>query len=100
LGSLAIGSVVAGASAALLTLLLHRFWVPDYLLTAIVVMFILVTFTIGQLVNESALLAVTLMGGILANQPYVSVSHIKRFQENLRVLLLGSLFILLAAELR
>lgn len=48
---------------------------------------------------DSGLLAVTLMGIILANQKTVGVRHIIEFKENLRVLLISFLFILLAASL-
>lgn len=49
--------------------------------------------------HESGLLAVTLMGILLANQRWVTIEHILDFKENLRTLLISSLFILLAARL-
>ena len=48
---------------------------------------------------ESGLLAVTVMGIVLANQKIVVVKHIVTFKENLTLLLLSSLFIILAARL-
>jgi NhaP-type Na+/H+ or K+/H+ antiporter len=98
--SLVVGGGIGGASAVLLTVLLRRFWLPDFLHPAAVLMFIFVTFAAADLSGHSGLLAVTLMAGILANQPYVEIEHIKKFLENLRVLVLGSLFVVLAAELR
>ncbi|UCC48004.1 MAG: cation:proton antiporter, partial [Gemmatimonadota bacterium] len=50
--------------------------------------------------TESGLLTATLMGVALANQKTVDVKHIIEFKENLRVLLISSLFILLAARLK
>jgi hypothetical protein len=49
--------------------------------------------------KESGLVTVTLMGVILANQRAASIKHIIEFKENLRVLLIASLFIILAARL-
>jgi hypothetical protein len=42
---------------------------------------------------------VTIMGIALTNQKYVSIRQISEFKENLRVLIISSLFIILAAEL-
>ena len=52
-----------------------------------------------SLAHESGLLAVTLMGFLLANRKDVSVHHIVEFKENLRVLLISTLFIVLAATI-
>ena len=49
--------------------------------------------------HESGLLATTVMGIALANQRFSEVKHIVEFKENLRVLILSTLFILLAARL-
>ena len=53
----------------------------------------------NQLQPESGLFTVTVMGMVLANQRWVSVLHIAEFKETLSVLLISSLFILLAARL-
>ncbi len=45
------------------------------------------------------MLAVTVMGILMANQPLVDIRHIVEFKENLRTLLLSGLFILLAARI-
>ena len=49
---------------------------------------------------EAGLLTVTIMGIVLANQKYVSIKHIVEFKENLQVLLIGTLFIVLASRWR
>ena len=49
---------------------------------------------------ESGLFAATFMGIVMANQKTVNVRHIVEFKENLRVLVLSTLFILLAASLK
>ena len=53
----------------------------------------------NEVMHESWLLAVTLMGMWLANMKGVDVRHILHFKENLSVLLISGLFILLAARL-
>ncbi len=53
----------------------------------------------NQVMHESGLLAVTLMGMWLANMKGVDVRQILHFKENLSVLLISGLFILLAARL-
>lgn len=91
-----VGLVAAGALASLL----RRFWIPDELQNPAVLAFVAGAFTFSNhLQAESGLIAVTLMGVILANQKWIAVGHIVEFKENLRVLLISGLFILLAARL-
>ncbi len=92
-----VGLVAAGALASLL----RRFWIPDELQNPAVLAFVAGAFAFSNhLQAESGLVAVTLMGVILANQKWIAVGHIVEFKENLRVLLISGLFILLAARLR
>ncbi|HZD41580.1 MAG TPA: cation:proton antiporter, partial [Terriglobales bacterium] len=87
-------------SARLLTYLLTRYWIPDFLHNPVTLMMVLASFTTANFVQaESGLFGVTLMGVILANQNAVSVKHIVEFKESLRVVVLSSVFILLGARL-
>lgn len=52
-----------------------------------------------QFQHESGLLAVIVMGFVLVNQRWVDIGHLVEFNENLRVLLISSLFIVLAARI-
>ena len=75
-------------------------WLPEYLhnlasLAAVLGIFI----AANQVMHESGLLAVTVMGMWLANMKGVDVRQILHFKENLSVLLISGLFILLAARL-
>ncbi len=91
-----VGLVAAGALASLL----RRFWIPDELQNPAVLAFVAGAFAFSNhLQAESGLVAVILMGVILANQKWIAVGHIVEFKENLRVLLISGLFILLAARL-
>lgn len=88
-------------SAVLLVVLLKRYWIPDFLQETFTLMLVLVTFLLSNLIQEeSGLFAVTLMGIILANQKKVALHHIVAFKENLRVLIISSVFIILAARLQ
>jgi len=101
-----VNTVVLGGglgliAAGLLTLLIYRYWIPDFLQSAVSLMLVVAVFTGANLLQpESGLLAVTVMGITLANQRLADVKHIVEFKENLRVLLISALFILLAARLR
>lgn len=100
LATIGAGSVVGLAGAALIVLLLKNYLIPDRLQPATMLMFVLAAFAISDLLRaESGLLAVTLMGMALANQNFAPVDRIVEFKEVLRDLLIGALFIMLAARL-
>ena len=80
--------------------LLKKKLIPDFLHAPVTLAFALAAFVAADRMQaESGLLAVTLMGVLLANQGQVVVHHIVEFEENLRVILVSTLFILLAARL-
>ncbi len=95
------GGVIIGLSGALLIIILLRYYlVPDFLQNPVALMVVVLGYIAsGTIQPESGLLAVTVMGIALANQKYVSIRHILEFKENLRVLLISSLFIILSARL-
>ncbi|MDX1521602.1 MAG: sodium:proton antiporter [Anaerolineae bacterium] len=98
--TLAIGIILGGVGAIGLIFLLRRYWIPDRLQNGVMVMVALGAFVASNLIQaESGLFTVTLMGIILANQRSISIQHIITFKENLVVLLLSTLFIILAARL-
>lgn len=98
--TLVIGGGLGVLAALLLAQVLHRFWAPDYLQAALSLVLALISFaTANALQHEAGLLAVTVMGVVLANQRWADVEHIVEFKENLRVLLLSVLFIVLGARL-
>lgn len=98
---LLVNGIVTGlAGAGLMVLVLRRFWVPDYLHAPLTLALVVSVFaTSNVFFHESGLLAVTVMGIAMANQKFAKVEHILEFKENLRVLLISTLFILLAARL-
>ena len=74
--------------------------IPDYLREYSALAAVLLIFAVSEyLQKESGFLAVTLMGVWLANMRGVDLSDILAFKESITLLLIGGLFILLAAEL-
>jgi len=95
------GGLFGALGAWVLVVLLRRYWVPDSLHNPVALAFVLLAFAAANAAAEEAgLISVTLMGVVLANQKTVPIRHILEFKENLRVLLISSLFILMAARLR
>ncbi|MDA9101215.1 cation:proton antiporter [Omnitrophica bacterium] len=94
------GLAMGVISARVLSVSLKRYWVPDFLQSVFALMMVLMTFGFSHFLQaESGLLAVTIMGILLANDRDVEIEHIIEFKENLRVLLISSIFIILAARL-
>jgi NhaP-type Na+/H+ or K+/H+ antiporter len=97
----AIGALLGLAGAAGMVLMLKGEWLPDAFHVPMTVSLVVVVFTGADLLRpESGLLAVTVLGFAMANQKYVAVQHIVEFKENLRMMLIATIFILLAANLR
>jgi len=96
--TLTIGGLFGALGAALLAVPIARHWIPDALQNPVSLAVVLVTFvSADHLAHESGLVAVTLMGFILANQRKTSIHHIVEFKENLTLLLISGLFVVLAA---
>jgi len=99
--TLIFGGLLGVWGALALMVIIKRNWVPEYLQEVMTFVTVIGVFTISNIQqSESGLLAVTIMGIILANQREVVIKHIVTFKENLTILLLSSLFVLLAARLR
>ncbi len=98
--TLIVGGGLGALSAVLLLGLMSRYWIPDFLQNPFSLMLVIATFTISNVFQaESGLFAVTAMGVVLANQKSADIRHIIEFKENIRVLLISTLFIVLAARL-
>lgn len=97
--TLLIGGGFGGAAAGLLMLVVRMRWMPEFLHNLFILALVIGSFGLSNiLLEESGLVTVTLMGVILANQRVFKVTHILHFKENLRVILISSLFIVLAAR--
>ena len=95
-----VGGVMGVVGAVAMVRVLRRFWLPDYLHNPAALMFVVGAFVAADLIrSESGLLAVTVMGLVLANQRSVAVRHIAEFKESLTILLVSVLFVTLSARL-
>jgi NhaP-type Na+/H+ or K+/H+ antiporter len=100
LRTILIGFLGGWVMAQLIIVLFERYIIPYPLQNPATIMFVVVAFTVSNLLQaESGLVTVTMMGFILANQNRVDLRHIVEFKENLQVLLISALFVLLAARL-
>ncbi|HOT77015.1 MAG TPA: sodium:proton antiporter, partial [Candidatus Wallbacteria bacterium] len=95
------GFLAGALGAAFFYTLLKNYLVPEFLQNPFTLALVACVFTGSNiLMEESGLLAITVMGIMLANQKKVDVKNILVFKENLRVLLISILFILLSSRLR
>ncbi|WP_437192312.1 cation:proton antiporter [Planctomicrobium sp. SH527] len=100
-----IVSLVAGiscgvAAATIVVRLIRSHSLPDHLESLVTLLFVVLSFTVSNLIHrESGLIAVTLMGVLMANSG-VSLKHVGEFKESLSLLLISGLFILLAARVQ
>ena len=105
----AVGELVLGIGFALilglaagygLAAAFRRGWVPEYMKVSILFALLLGIFGISDAVlHESGLLAVTVMGIVIANANLPSYEELRRFKEHATILLVSGVFILLAANL-
>ncbi len=95
-----VGVGVSVIGAAILTFLIRRGLLPDHLQNALALGVVVAAFAVSNMLqHESGLVTTTLMGILMANQPYVSVRRLAEFKEDLQVVLIASLFIVLSARL-
>ncbi len=92
------GTILGLLATVVVVQLLKNFLVPDYLQNAFLLSCVTGTFALSNsIAHESGLIAVTVFGIALANQKVVAVKHLVEFKENLRILLISTLFLLLAS---
>ncbi|GAB6042036.1 cation:proton antiporter [Endothiovibrio diazotrophicus] len=100
LTTLAVGTGLGAAGAWGLAALLKRHLLPEYLVNVATLSLVLGLFAASNLLaHEAGLLTVTVMGALLANRDDLTLDEVVSFKESLSVLLVSSLFILLAARL-
>ncbi|MEE9434684.1 MAG: sodium:proton antiporter [Sphingorhabdus sp.] len=83
-----------------LTWLFPRGFVPEFLKAPVLFITVIGGFVGADIImHESGLVTVTVMGLVMANRPMFSSKTLRRFKEDLTVLLISGVFILLAATL-
>lgn len=95
-----VGSGAGLLGGYLVAFLIKQYLVPDYLRDVVILAIVVGVFAVSDfLESESGLLAVTVMGILLANLDLVQLRQIWHFKEKLSILLISSLFIVLAANI-
>lgn len=95
-----VGCFCGLLGAGIIILMLRKYWVPDFLQNFAVLAMVCGAFALSNNWQpESGLFAVTVMGIALANQRWINIRHIVEFKENLRVLLVSTLFVVLSAKM-
>ena len=101
LSTIFVGCCFGFFGAFALIKVIRDYWAPDRLLEVLSLMFVALIFMASEFFQEeSGLLAVTLMGVVLANQKKIAIKPIIEFKENLRTLLISVLFIVLVSGLQ
>ncbi|WP_239018224.1 cation:proton antiporter [Sphingomonas flavalba] len=100
----AAASLVAGFTGAGLgfglTWLFRHGLIPEYLKVPVVLVTVIAGFVAMDVMkHETGLITVTIMGVVIANQPLLSGHALRRFKEDLAVLLVSGVFILMPATL-
>lgn len=96
-----LAGLLCGALGALLLMpLLAAGWLAERQKVAATLMAVVAAFAAGDLLKQDAGLVSIVMGLVLANQRRVEIARIVEFKETLGAILLGILFVLLAAQVR
>lgn len=111
-GATASNVVIDVAAASLLAILIGvaagfalttaylRGWIPEYLKAPILLIAVITVFVLSDLVmHETGLITVTVMGVVMANRETYSSHMLRRFKEDLTILLVSGVFIILSATL-
>ena len=75
-------------------------WTPEYLKAPIIFASIIMCYALAEMVeHETGLIAVTAYGMTLANSRLADLSELRKFKEDIAVLLVSGVFIILTADL-
>ncbi|MFT7144582.1 MAG: NhaP-type Na+/H+ or K+/H+ antiporter [Alphaproteobacteria bacterium] len=89
------------ALAKLIAWVFVRGFVPEFLKIPVILSAVIASYVIAnQLQEEAGLVAVTVLGVALGNMRLASIEEIRRFKEVVTLMLVSSVFILLAATLK
>ena len=95
-----IAAAIGAGLAFAVTWFFPRGYVPEYLKAPVLLVVVISGFIFADLIyHETGLVTVTVMGLVMANRPMHSLHALRRFKEDLGVLLVSGIFILLPATL-
>lgn len=97
---ISVATALGAAAGYGLARAFKRGQVPEFMKVPVLFALLLAVFALSDMVlHESGLLAVTIMGIVIANANLPSYEELRRFKEHATVLLVSGVFILLAAGL-
>lgn len=95
-----VGAIVGVLSGIGLAASFRRGLIPEYLKAPVVLAWVLLIYVLAnEAAEETGLLAVTAMGMTMANTKYAAMVEMRRFKENIAVLLVSGVFVILTATL-
>ena len=95
-----IGAVIGILSGWALAWAFRRGHVPEYLKAPVVLIWVLFIYVMANVAaEETGLVAVTALGIAMANSKFASMVEMRRFKENIAVLLVSGIFVVLTATL-
>ncbi len=96
----AVGAVFGVISGWSLAWAFRRGHVPEYLKAPVVLIWVLFIYVMAnEVAEETGLVAVTAMGVAMANTKFAAMQEMRRFKENIAVLLVSGIFVVLTATL-
>lgn len=100
LASTFVAALLGAALGWGVTWFFPRGYVPEYLKAPTLLILVIGGFVLADIIqHETGLVTVTIMGVVMANRPMFSSHALRRFKEDLAVLLISGVFILLSATL-
>lgn len=100
-GAAVVAVLLGGAAGVGLGIMFRRGWIPAHLKSPLLLVAVLVVYSLADvMVEESGLLAVTLMGIVLGNMRLADRERLLDFKEGLSVVVLSALFIVIPAQLQ
>ena len=97
---IAAATVIGWLSGLAAARAFRRGLIPEYMKAPALFAAVIAVFAgSNQILDESGLLAVTIMGAVLGNASLPSIGEMRRFKEHVTVLLVSGVFVILAATL-
>jgi NhaP-type Na+/H+ or K+/H+ antiporter len=94
------GTVVGIVSGIGMAGAFRRGMIPEYLKAPVMLAWVLVIYVVANtMADETGLLAVTALGMTMANSKYASMVEMRRFKENIAIILVSGVFVMLTATL-
>ena len=95
-----LGTVVGIISGIGMAWAFRRGIIPEYLKAPVMLAWVLVIYVLANTIaDETGLLAVTALGMTMANTKFASMVEMRRFKENIAIILVSGVFVMLTATL-